>query len=101
MTRPVVTALVYDKKGNLLSMGRNSYLKTHPVQAQAAKKVGQDSRIYLHAEIHAIVKLPDWSKAHRIVVTRLHADGTPACAAPCPVCMEVIKQTKIKRIEHT
>lgn len=99
--KPNVTALVYDKKGNLLSVGRNSYVKTHPVQAKAAMAVGQPKRIYLHAEIHAIVQLPKWEDAYSIQVIRLGSDGKELLSKPCPVCMHVIKQTGIKRIEHT
>jgi len=101
MTKPNVTAFVYDKKGNLLSVGRNSFVKTHPLQARAAKAVGQEKRVFLHAEVHALVQLRDWSTAHTIRVVRLGANARELLAKPCPVCMHVIKQTGIKRIEHT
>jgi tRNA(Arg) A34 adenosine deaminase TadA len=100
-TRPNVTCFVYDKKGNLLSIGRNSYVKTHPVQAKAAQAVGQAQRIFLHAEIHALVQLEDWKKAYRIEVVRYGASGDALMAKPCPVCMHVIKQTGIKKVIHT
>ena len=99
--KPNVTSFVYDKKGCLLSVGRNSYVKTHPVQAQAAMAVGQPQRIFLHSEIHALVQIEDWSKAHRIEVVRYGADLKPLLAKPCPICMHVIKQTGIKEIVHT
>lgn len=99
--RQNITAMVYDKKGKLLSIGRNSYVKTHTLQAKAAAAVNKPGAIYLHAEVAAIAKLPDWSKAHRIHVIRFRKDGTPALAAPCPACMWVIKQTGIKVVEHT
>mgnify|MGYP006385453123 CR=1 FL=1 len=99
--RPNVTAFVYDRKGNLLSVGRNSYVKTHPVQAKAAKAVGQEQRIYLHAEIHALVQIKDWQDAYRIQVVRFGAKGEPLNANPCEICRHVINQTGIKRIEHT
>ena len=101
MSKPNVTCFVYDRKGNLLSVGRNSYVKTHPVQAKAAKAVGEEKRIFLHAEIHALVQIRDWNLPWRMHVVRLGADGRELLAKPCPVCMHVIKQTGIKRIEHT
>lgn len=102
MKKPNVTAFVYDKKGNLLSVGRNSYVKTHPIQAKAAKAVGQEKRIYLHAEIHALIQIREsWDLPYSMRVIRLGADGKELLAKPCPVCMHVIKQTGIKRIEHT
>lgn len=99
--KPNVTAFVYDRKGNLLSVGRNSYVKTHPVQAKAANAVGMPKRIYLHAEIDAITKVRDWGIAHKIVVVRRGSSGNELLAKPCPICEHVIKQTGIKRIEHT
>lgn len=30
----VVTAYIYDKRGRMLSMGRNSYTKTHPTMVR-------------------------------------------------------------------
>lgn len=101
MTKPNVTAIVYDRKGNVLSVGRNSFVKTHPIQARAAKAVGQEKRIFLHAEIHALVQIRNWDEAKSIQVIRLGSDGRELLAKPCPVCMHVIKQTGITRIEHT
>lgn len=96
-----ITALVYDRKGRILAAGRNNYHKTHPLQARAALAVGLDQKIYLHAEIDALVKVKDWSKAHRIVVTRFNKHGQPALAKPCPICQRVIRQAGIEIIEHT
>lgn len=96
-----LTAFVYDKRGRLLSVGRNSYVRTHPIQAKAAKAVGQTDRVFLHAEVAALVKLKDWTKAHRIFVTRVDRNGVYQLAKPCACCMHVIKQTSIKVIEHT
>ena len=100
-TRFDLTAFVYDRRGVLLSIGKNSYVKTHPLQARAAKKVGLSEKIFLHAEIAAIAKVRDWGKAYRLVVVRFGATGKPLNAKPCNICMEVIKQTGIKKIEHT
>lgn len=96
-----ITALVYDKKGKLISMGKNSYVKTHPLQARAAKEVGEDYKIYLHAEVDALRRLKDWSRAHKMVITRTKRDGTHGNAHPCKVCQRVIKLAGINVIEHT
>ena len=85
----------------MLAVGRNSYVKTHTLQAKAGIAVGKPSAIYLHAEVAALTKIPDWSKAHRIHVLRFTKDGKPALAKPCPACEWVIKQTGIKIVEHT
>lgn len=96
-----ITAIIYDKKGRILSIGKNSYIKTHPRQAYYAEKVGLPSKIFLHAEIHAIVKCKNIEKAHKIVVLRFDSTGNPVNAKPCPVCESAIKETGIKVIEHT
>jgi tRNA(Arg) A34 adenosine deaminase TadA len=96
-----ITAIIYDKRGRVLSIGKNSYTKTHPVQAAYSEKAGLPHKIYLHAEIHAIVKCKNLEKAHRIVVFRYDNEGNPRSAKPCPICESAIKETSIKVIEHT
>lgn len=99
--RFAVTAIIYDKRGNVLSVGNNSYVKTHPMQAQYAKKAGEPYKVYLHAEIHAITRCMDLSKAHKISIFRYLEDGTPAMSSPCKICAQAIAATPIKVIEHT
>ena len=105
MSRPrqkqAITAIIYDKRGRVLSIGQNSYIKTHPLQAKYAAQNGNEHAIYLHAEIHAITKCPDLSKAHKIVVTRYDKRGQPALAKPCPICSSAIAATPIQIVEHT
>jgi deoxycytidylate deaminase len=110
MTKPQdITALVYDRRGRLLSVGRNSYHKTHPVQARMAQETAREvndkglaEKIYLHAEVDALVKMRgDWSKAHRLVITRYTKDGKPASAKPCKICERMIRLAGIEHIEHT
>lgn len=99
--RQTLTAIIYDKRGRVLSVGQNSYCKTHPMQAEHAKKLGQPERQYLHAEIHAIVRCKDLSKAHRLFVSRWNRQGEPVLAKPCPVCMSAIRAAGIEIVEHT
>ena len=96
-----MTAIIYDKRGRVLSIGKNSYIKTHPYQAECAKKVGLPEKQFLHAEIHAIVRCRNLKRAHRIVVTRFGAAGDPKNAKPCPVCASAIRAAGIKIVEHT
>lgn len=97
-----ITAIIYDKKGNILSIGKNSYIKTHTLQAKYAERVGRPDKKFVHAEILAIARCRDLSKAHRIFISRYHKDGSPAPASPCPICIAAIKDmTNIKTIEHT
>jgi len=96
-----LTAIIYSKKGSILAVGKNSYTKTHPYQAHCASKVGEPNKVYLHAEIDAIIKCKDISKAHRISVFRLGANGMYLNARPCKICMSAIESTGILIIEHT
>lgn len=96
-----ITAIIFDKKGRVISIGKNSYVKTHPKQARYAKAVGLPEKQFLHAEIAAIIKCRDISKAHRILVTRIDKRGRTAMAKPCPVCESAIREAGIKNVEWT
>ena len=69
---------------------------------KAGVAVNKPACIYLHAEIAALLKVRDWSKAFRIFVARYTKDGKPALAKPCPLCSTIIrKETGIQIIEYT
>ena len=96
-----VTAIIFDKRGRPLSIGQNSYIKTHPLQLKIAEKVGLPEKRFIHAEIQSIVKCRDISKAHKIMVMRYNKDGEPVNAKPCKICEQAIALTPIKIVEHT
>ncbi len=96
-----LTAFIYDKRGMLLSMGKNSYVKTHPLQKKYAAKCGEEYKQHIHAEIHAIALCKNIKKAHRIVVMRFNAKGEPVNAKPCKICEMALSFTPIKIVEHT
>lgn len=97
--RQNITAFAYDKKGNLLAVGRNSYTKTHPLQAKYAMLSGRPRAIYLHAEVSALVRAR--GKVHKLVVVRYGADGRPLLAKPCKACRLAINDFGVKHVEHT
>lgn len=96
-----ITAIIYDKRGKVLSIGKNSYVKTHPEQKRYAEKVGLVHKEFLHAELAAIIKCRNMDKAHKIIVYRYTKDGKPALAKPCKSCHAAIIDSGIKVIEHT
>ena len=96
-----IIATIYDKRGRVLSVGSNSYTKTHPLQAKYAAMAGLPHKQYLHAEISAILRLENPSKAYRILVERYDSNGNPANAKPCPICQRVIVSAGIKQVEWT
>jgi len=100
-TKQKITAIIYDRRDRVLSVGQNSYIKTHPYQAKLAKKVGEINKIYLHAEVHAITRCRDLSKAHKIRIFRYDSKGNPMIAKPCNICSTAIIAAGIDVIEHT
>jgi deoxycytidylate deaminase len=96
-----ITAFLYDKKGNILSVGKNSYVKSHPVQARLAKQMGMEHRHFLHAEISALIRCKRLDKAHSMFVCRFDREGNPANAKPCPICQEAIRMAGIKEVRWT
>lgn len=97
-----ITAIIYDKRGNILSIGKNSYVKTRPLQAMFAKKVGEEHKVFLHAEVHALIRCDNLDRAHRIAIFRYNEAGEAVLAKPCKICQNAIRSlTKIKIVEHT
>ena len=86
-----VYAVVVDRKGKLVSESGNSYKKTHPKQAELAKKVGLPEKIFGHAELLALQKDRD-KRGRRLIVGRVDSKGRSCYACPCPICSEAIQQ---------
>lgn len=94
-----LTALAYDKRGKLLSVGRNSYTKTHPLAMYYGKKSGRPEAIYIHAELDALIKAR--GEVHKLVVLRYNARGEPVNAKPCAGCQLAIHDYGVKHVSHT
>ena len=95
----IIKATVYDRNNNVISIGFNSYSKTHPLQYHYAAKAKQPEKIYLHAEIAALIKAK--KKGYRITIERYNKQGKPMLAAPCPICLLAIKEAGIEIVQHT
>ena len=100
-TRQNLTAIITDRNGNVLSIGKNSYVKTHPLQARHAAMMGVPDKIHLHAEIHAITLCKNLDKAYKISVFRYNSKGKTLLAKPCSICQSAIRSTGIKIVEYT
>lgn len=95
-----IACIITDKHDRILSIGVNSYTKTHPKQAYyASKHGGRINRIFLHAEMDAIIRCR--SKPASIYIARVGRNKEPRLAKPCPICMAAIKDAGIKRIIYT
>lgn len=95
-----VAAIVLDKQDRIVSYGTNSYSKTHPKMARYAKECGNNFRVFLHAEVLALIKSK--GKGYKIFVCRIDHKGNPVMAKPCPICELAIKEHGgIKVVEYT
>lgn len=75
---------------------QNSYLKTHPLQKEYANYVNMPNKIYLHAEIGAIIKAK--GRGDTIIITRINNSHESCPSKPCLICMKGISMTGIKQI---
>lgn len=94
-----ITATIFDKRGRILAVGKNSYDQSHPRQAYYAAKVGDPKKIYLHAEIAALIKCK--GNPYKIKIERYNKQGEPRLAKPCPICELAIKEAGISFVEYT
>lgn len=77
----------------IVSIGKNSYIKTHPKQKKYAILVNEPERIYLHAEIAAIINSP--VKLDSLFVYRIK-NGVLQNAKPCPICQSALESADIR-----
>jgi len=94
-----VICATLDKRGSILSIGFNSYTKTHTLQKHYATKVKLFYKEYLHAEISALVKTQN--KVHSVMVLRVTQTGKIANAKPCPVCMMALVEAGVKTVFYS
>lgn len=99
----VVTAYIKDKRGRTLSMGRNSYTKTHPKMVSLGERVGfkNQEKTMLHAEVDAINKCRELSRAYIIeVYVYSTRSNTYRKSKPCPICTLDIKLAGIPYVTY-
>lgn len=112
-----VVAAALDRNGRIISIGQNSYVKTHPMMKRFVLKavpiVYYDSevtvarsryldkleQVYLHAEVSALVKTR--RKAHTLIVARVNKKGRFVMAKPCKICQLAIKDAGVAHVYYT
>lgn len=94
-----VIAATLDKHNNIIAIGQNSYIKTHPIQSEYAIKAGNKHRKYLHAEIDALIK--SRSKPYSMMVIRMTKSRIVKLALPCPICQLALLHLGIGRIYYS
>ena len=99
-------AMIIGPRGRTLSLGRNK-LKTHPIQAYWAKRLGKDHKIYLHAETDALIKAmnkhggPESVYDTDILVVRFNKDGDTVSSKPCIICRHMLQAHGLRHVFHT
>lgn len=95
-----IAAIITDKRNKILSIGWNSYSKSHPKQLRWAKKSHNSNRIFLHAEMSAMIRCKEGIPYH-IYVARVNRKGKTRLAKPCDMCSRAIRDVGIKKIVYT
>jgi deoxycytidylate deaminase len=72
--------------------------KTHPIQAYFAQRAHEENKIYLHAEIAALVRCQH--APHTLYVGRLLKNGDAGMSRPCEVCQLAIREAGIRYIVY-
>ena len=86
-------------KNKVVTTATNLETKSHPLQASFAFRAGLPEKIYLHAEISALVKCKE--ECDTIVVARVNNQGKLRSSRPCPICQLAIKEAGIANIHYT
>lgn len=92
--------IALSKRGKIISECSNSYVKTSPKQAFYAKRVGLDSKVFLHSEVRAIC-LAKGKKIHKLIIARVDSQNNPVLAKPCPICELALRDAGILSVEYT
>lgn len=87
------------KKSKVIATAVNLEKKSHPFQAKLAKRVGLCEKIYLHAEVSALIKARE--DADTIIVARIDKQGKLRNSKPCPICSFALEQQGIQNIYYT
>jgi deoxycytidylate deaminase len=97
--KKVGAVLMY--KNEVISTATNLEDKSHPIQAKWAEKVGLKEKIYLHAEMKALID--SRKEADTIIVVRLGGkDGKSLRQArPCPICEAALRYAGIQHIYYS
>lgn len=84
---------------NKIVAGATNLGRTHPIQAKYAKKAGQPYKVWLHAEIRALITSKE--SIDTAYVARVNPQGITRNAKPCPICSMALYEAKIKDVYYT
>lgn len=104
--RQRIWAIATDKRGRVVAEGGNSYVVSHPKQADYARRAGRNQACFLHAEISVLISLYRVKKVcHTLYIARAkkNAQGVdvPGLAKPCEICAKALAEAGITKIIWT
>lgn len=85
-----VVALALDKRGRVISVGKNCYTRSHPIAKRFAQKHHLPERDRLHAELKAVIAARG-QVINTLVVARVDRDGNVCDGKPCFLCSDMLK----------
>jgi tRNA(Arg) A34 adenosine deaminase TadA len=94
-------SIITNKKGKIISIGMNSYSKTHPLQAKYANLTNQPEKMYLHSEIAALTRLPLDTIPYAIYTARVDKSGNIHPAQPCMICRIALHASGVFKVYTT
>ena len=92
-------AATFDEHGRMTALAENNIWKTHPMMKKYATQVNLNHKIYLHAEISAIIR--SRGSCHSLIVIRVNKNGAFSMAKPCPVCQAAILDAKVEHLYYS
>lgn len=87
--------ITLNKSGHITAMSFQSNKKSHPLQYHFAKKANKIEKIYLHAEISALIKAPP--DPYAMLVVRVDLNGNLVNSKPCTICQLAISEASSLR----
>lgn len=95
-----IFSIITDNHNRILASGTNSYTKSHSLQAYYCELTNQPHKIFIHAELQALVRLKG-RKASKIFIARVNKKNEAVPSQPCPICKMAILDAGIKEIITT
>lgn len=87
------------KKTKIITTAVNLEKKSHPIQAKFAKRVGLAPKVFLHAEVHSLIKARD--DADTIIVARVDKHGKLRNSRPCPICSLALEESGVNNVYYS
>jgi deoxycytidylate deaminase len=94
-----VGAMCLNSKNKILSLGFNSYVKTHPRQKKYSVKTGSSEKCFLHAEIASLIRAK--GKVKTVLVLRLTQNKVIRISKPCKICSLALAEAGVEQVYYT